>query len=115
MAQVKAWLSAAEAAQRLGVKPATLYAYVSRGVLSRRRSPTGRSLFDPVEVDGLAGRGRARTAPAGPELVIRSRITALGVDRPFYRGRDALELAGRAPFEAVAEWLWTGRPSDIGR
>ena len=42
-------LTAAEAAQRLGVKPATLYAYVSRGVLSRARAADGRgSLFYPV-------------------------------------------------------------------
>ena len=28
------WIGAAEAAGRLGVKPATLYSYVSRGVLA---------------------------------------------------------------------------------
>jgi citrate synthase len=113
MAQVRAWLTAAEAAQRLAVKPATLYAYVSRGILSRRRSPTGRSLFDPVEVERLVTRGRPRETPAAAELVIQSRITALGEDRPFYRGRDAIELAGRAPFEAVAQWLWTGDPTTV--
>ena len=32
------WISAAEAARRLGVKQATLYSYVSRGVLTRRRA-----------------------------------------------------------------------------
>ena len=32
------FLTAAEAARRLGVKPATLYAYVSRGVLSRGKA-----------------------------------------------------------------------------
>ena len=40
-------LTAAEAASRLGVKPATLYAYVSRGTLRRQRAADGRtSLFD---------------------------------------------------------------------
>ena len=34
-----------QAAERLGVKLATLYAYVSRGVLSPRRAQDGRSLF----------------------------------------------------------------------
>jgi citrate synthase len=105
-------MSAAEAADRLGVKMATLYAYVSRGVLSRRRSGTGQSLFDAGEVERLARRGRPRRAavPADPhnDVVIESRITALGTDRPYYRGRDALDLAGAASFEAVAEWLWTG-------
>ncbi len=36
------WLSAAEAARRLGVKRETLYAYVSRGVLRRRHGDDGR-------------------------------------------------------------------------
>ncbi|HKO85930.1 MAG TPA: helix-turn-helix domain-containing protein, partial [Actinomycetota bacterium] len=54
-------LSTAEAAERLGVKPATLYAYVSRGLLGRERSPDGRtSTFDPVEIDRLARPGPAR-------------------------------------------------------
>ncbi|HEY7488932.1 MAG TPA: citrate/2-methylcitrate synthase [Streptosporangiaceae bacterium] len=112
--QVKDWIDAAEAARRLGVKPATLYAYVSRGVLRRRRADDGRrSLFDPAEVAELAGRGRPRRPPGQSELVIESAITALGPDRPYYRGRDALDLAhtyGGAPdgFERVAGWLWTG-------
>jgi citrate synthase len=106
--QVTGWWTATEAAQALGVKPATLYAYVSRGVLTRRRSGTGQSLFDPAEIDRLARRGRPRRRPGAGEVVIESRITALGEDRPFYRGRDALELAASASFESVAEWLWTG-------
>ncbi|MCO5970446.1 helix-turn-helix domain-containing protein, partial [Actinoallomurus soli] len=103
------WMDAAQAAARLGVKPATLYAYVSRGVLRRRRSPDGRrSLFDPAEVEELARRGRPRRPPGASELVIESRVTALSDDRPYYRGRDALGLAASRDFEAVAEWLWTG-------
>ncbi|HEY6596748.1 MAG TPA: citrate/2-methylcitrate synthase [Asanoa sp.] len=107
------WLSAAEAAARLGVKPATLYAYVSRGVLSRRRSPAGRSVFDAADVELLARRGRPRRPVGVSEVVIESAITALGADRPFYRGRDALELAAWARFEAVAQWLWTGDPAAL--
>jgi citrate synthase len=106
----RGWLTVGEAAQRLGVKPATLYAYVSRGTLSRRRSPTGQSLYDPAEVERLARRGRPRRAAGASEWVIESRITYLGEDRPYYRGRDALALAETQPFEAVAEWLWTADP-----
>src|SRR5882757_7101791 len=52
-----------EAARRLGVKPETLYAYVSRGQLHSRRADGGRgSTFDPAEVAALARRGRP--APA---------------------------------------------------
>ena len=32
------WIGATEAAQRLGIKPASLYSYVSRGVLTPRRA-----------------------------------------------------------------------------
>jgi citrate synthase len=54
---VTEWIGAAEAAQRLGIKPASLYSYVSRGVLTPRRGSDGRaSLFDATEIAGL-GRG----------------------------------------------------------
>ncbi|MBB6548277.1 citrate synthase [Nonomuraea rubra] len=104
------WIDAATAAERLGVKPATLYAYVSRGVLRRRHGEDGRrSLFSAEEIERLARRGRPRSQP--PELVIESAVTALGVDRPYYRGIDVPALAGTAAFETVAEWLWTGDPA----
>ncbi|MFG1706736.1 citrate synthase [Nonomuraea sp. M3C6] len=104
------WIDAATASERLGVKPATLYAYVSRGVLQRRHSDDGRrSLFSAEEIERLARRGRPRSQP--PELVIESSITALGVDRPYYRGIDVLELARASDFETVAAWLWTGDPA----
>lgn len=103
------WIDATSAADRLGVKPATLYAYVSRGVLHRRYDPARRrSMFDPAEVEELARRGRPRRKPAPTEIAIESRITTLGRDRPYYRGRDALELAAGHRFEEVAEWLWHG-------
>jgi citrate synthase len=107
-------LTTAEAAARLGVKPATLYAYVSRGLLGRERAPDGRtSAFDPAEVDRLARPGRARLGrrPAG-ELVVRSGLTAIDRGRPWYRGLAVPELAGTRSFEEVAEWLWTGRFPD---
>ncbi|GAA1741216.1 citrate synthase [Nonomuraea bangladeshensis] len=106
------WIDAATAAERLGVKPATLYAYVSRGVLQRRHADDGRrSLFSAEEIERLARRGRPRSQP--PELVIESAVTALGVDRPYYRGADALELARRHPFETVATWLWTATSAPL--
>ncbi|WP_433336801.1 citrate synthase [Spirillospora sp. CA-294931] len=117
------WIDAAAAAERLGVKSATLYAYVSRGVLRRRRAPDGRrSLFDAAQVEELARKGKPRRPPGPGDLAIESAITALGPDRPYYRGRDALELAVAHSFEEVAGWLWTGeldagegwRPSEEG-
>jgi citrate synthase len=107
------WIDAASAAERLGVKTATLYAYVSRGVLRRRHTPDGRrSLFDPAEIEELARRGRPRRPPGRHEMVIESQLTVLGEDRPYYRGRDALRLAQAHDFEDVAHWLWTGGRRD---
>ena len=102
-------MPAADAAKRLGVKQATLYAYVSRGVLSRRRVPDGRgSLFDPDEVERLALRGRPRRAAGAADIVVESQITEITADRLFYRGRDVVDLARTRTFEDVAELLWTG-------
>jgi citrate synthase len=113
-------LTSGEAAVRLGVKPATLYAYVSRGLLDRERSPDGRtSTFDPAEVERLARPGRARRGrrPA-TELVVRSALTAIDRGRPWYRGLAVTDLAATRTFEEVAEWLWTGRfpdpPATVG-
>jgi citrate synthase len=103
------FLTAAEAARRLGVKPATLYAYVSRGALSRGKAADGRgSLFDPGEIERLARRGRPRRPPGAADITIESAITEITADRLWYRGMDALRLAVSHTFEDVAELLWTG-------
>ncbi|MFI5687486.1 citrate/2-methylcitrate synthase [Streptomyces sp. NPDC051636] len=106
-------LSTKETAELLGVKPETVYAYVSRGQLSSRREPGGRgSTFDAKEVTALARRNRREGGGgpgAGGELSVRTRITLIDKDRYFYRGVDATELAARHSYEEVAEWLWTGR------
>ncbi len=104
------WLGSTEAARRLGVKPETVYAYVSRGLLHRERSGDGRrSWYDEAEIERLARRGRqpARREPAG--LAIRTAITSIQGDRLRYRGLEATELATGRRFEEVASWLWSGR------
>jgi citrate synthase len=104
-----AWITAEAAAERLGIKRASLYAYVSRGVLVRRRAPGGRgSLFDAAEIEKLARRGRPRRAPGGAELVIESALTEISGDRLRYRGREVTALAVTRGFEDVASLLWTG-------
>ncbi|MER5774076.1 citrate synthase family protein [Streptomyces sp. NPDC002039] len=102
-----------EAARLLGVKPATVYAYVSRGQLGSRRDPVGRgSSFDAAEVEALARRSRREAAgPTGShagELSVRTSLTLIEPDRYYFRGVDAVELASRYRYEEVAEWLWTG-------
>jgi citrate synthase len=105
------WIGAAEAAQRLGIKQASLYSYVSRGVLTPRRDGRA-SLFDAAEIAGLARRGRPRRAPGAAELVIESELTEISGDRLRYRGHDAIALATRRSFEDVAGLLWTGSLAD---
>jgi citrate synthase len=104
-------LTTAEAAERLGVKPATLYAYVSRGLLTRERAPDGRSsTFDPAEIDRLARPGRPRRGrrPA-TDLVLPSAVTTIAKGIPWYRGLPVPDLAGSRSFEEVATWLWNGQ------
>ncbi len=103
------FLTAAEAASRLGVKPATLYAYVSRGLLGRDKAADGRgSLFDPGEVEQLARRGRPRRPAGVADITVESAITQIAAGRLRYRGLDAAGLAASRSFEDVAELLWTG-------
>jgi citrate synthase len=103
------FLTAAEAARRLGVKPATLYAYVSRGVLSRVRAPDGRaSLFGAEEVERLARRGRPRRPAGVADITVESAITEITGDSLRFRGLDVTRLAVSRTFEEVAELLWTG-------
>jgi len=106
---VTEWIGAADAARRLGIKPASLYSYVSRGVLARRTAPDGRtSQFDAAEVDRLARKGRPRRPAGKSGLIIGSALTEIRDGELRYRGLDAVRLAARRSFEDVAELLWTG-------
>jgi citrate synthase len=106
-------LSTKEAAELLGVKPETVYAYVSRGHLSSRRAPGGRgSTFDAKEVEALARHNSGETpgtSGPGTELSVRTRLTLIEADRYYFRGVDATRLATGHSYEEVAEWLWTGQ------
>jgi citrate synthase len=106
------WLSSEAAAIRLGVKPATLYAYVSRGIVRSERLPgTRRSRFSRRDVERLAGKRRGGGGRAGGlEVVIETDLTLLDpAGRLYYRGWDVAEaVAGGASFEEVTTWLWEG-------
>lgn len=110
--------TASETAARLGVKPETLYAYVSRALLARERTAEG-SAFDPVEVERFAaGRRRSPDRPAvvlrdgrpsgGPLMTIDTDVAMIEDDELYYRGRSAIGLARTTDFETVCRWLWTG-------
>ena len=122
-------LTAGQAAELLGVKPATLYAYVSRGLLPREKGAGGSS-FDPRDVARLARSGRARrdamlgdseetlrrrrVASAGEttEPLFVTELTLLDGGHLYYRGLDAVELSRTRSFEEVAGWLWSGEWPD---
>jgi len=105
-------LETEEAARRLGVKPSTLYAYVSRGLVSSHPAPSGsgrrRSLFDVDEVERLARRSRGGRSVETRLATITTGITQLTDDGPVYRGRRAVDLATTWSFEEVARLLWRG-------
>ncbi|AZG46474.1 citrate synthase [Gordonia insulae] len=100
------YLRTDQVARLLGVKVATVYAYVSRGrMTSVRIDGVDGSVFAVDEVEAIVA-GRPRRAPAGVVERIHTRLTLLHDDRLFFRGRDAVDLAGRSSFEEVANLLW---------
>lgn len=110
------WIGTAEAARRLGIKEASLYSYVSRGVLSRRKAAGSRSsMFNAAEVESLARRGRPRGGSGPKELVIETALTEIIDDTLWFRGINAMDLAGHADLEDVAALLWTGSLPEPGQ
>lgn len=110
------WIPRNEVIDRLGVKPQTLYAYVSRGRIAARPDPEDprRSLYAAEDVvrllDRSAKNGRPAAVPGAvrSEAVIETSISTVADGRLFYRGRDAAELAEEANLEQVARRLWGG-------
>lgn len=129
MQEPTAWLSTRQVSDLLGVKPETVYAYVSRGLLHSRREPGGRgSWFDPREVEQVAEHTRQAASAAASasgggrsaQPVIATELTLLSAGALYYRGLDAARLAREAvAFERVAGLLWSGelveQPFEAGR
>ncbi|MEO1334989.1 MAG: citrate synthase, partial [Myxococcota bacterium] len=109
-------LSSAEACARLGIKPATLYTYVSRGLIRSVEGERSRErLYLAEDVERVATKAAARrghsAVAAGAlrfgEPVLDTAITDVGPTHLRYRGTDATELArSGASFERVASLLW---------
>jgi citrate synthase len=112
------WISAGDAAALLDVKAATLYAYVSRGLVRSQAAPGGRGRrYSRGDLERLRARSRARRGHAAVaegallfgEPVLDTRVSSIGAAGPLYRGRSAIELAeADVPPERVAELLFTG-------
>ena len=112
------WIDAREASKTLGVSRATLYAYVSRGLIrsTRGRADTRERRYAAEDVERLRARAEERRDPSKvAERVLRwgvpvleSSITLIADGRLYYRGRDVAELARRGTVEQVASLIWTG-------
>jgi citrate synthase len=112
------WMSAAAAAERLGVTRATLYAYVSRGQIRSQATPgTPRERgYSREDVERLRDRADARRDPeraAARALqwgvpVLESAITLIDGSRFYYRGHDAVELSRTRSVSEVAALIWEG-------
>jgi citrate synthase len=119
------WIGAGEALRRLGVRPQTLYAYVSRGRVRAEPDPAEprRSRYRTSDIAALSqrkARGRKAAAVAADaiswgEPVLASAITTVADGRLYYRGRDAVLLAETETFEGVARLLRGGRGSPAPR
>lgn len=93
-------------AKLLGIKPETVYAYVSRGLLPRVTIPGRRgSWFRSDQVEALQ-RTASRPVHAGLAERIRTRITLLADDAQYYRGLDVRELADTRSFPEICALLW---------
>jgi len=112
------YLTAPEAAAELGITTATLYAYVSRGLIhseAARDDPRARR-YRAEDVERLKARKESRQRPeAAAESalhlgmpVLESGITLIEDGHLYYRGHDAIQLAAEATVEQVAALLWTG-------
>lgn len=106
---MESMLTTAQAARRLGVKPETIYAYVSRGLLTSTKVNRV-SMFAVDEVEALADRSRGGVTGATER--IRTKLTLLEHDELYYRGRNVASLTAY-PLEAVANFLWTGELTPI--
>lgn len=110
-------MTSAEAAACLGVKRATLYSYVTRGLVRTVDGPGRGKRYLATDIWALkrraaAAKGHAAAASIALDWgapVLSTAISAVDRDGPSYRGRSAWSLAERdTPFEVVARGLWTG-------
>src|SRR5215208_3011705 len=112
------YLSAGRAAEELGISLATLYAYVSRGMVrSEAVEGKGRARrYRAEDVRRLKERKERRRDPDGVvedalhwgTPLLESGITMIDCGRLYYRGRDVVDLAEERSIEEVAAMIWTG-------
>jgi citrate synthase len=112
------WLDASAAAAKLGVTRATLYAYVSRGLLRSQPLPgsTRARGYAREDVERLGRRAEARRDPTQAAVhalefgipVLESAITFIDGRSLYYRGHDVVTLARTRSVADVASLIWAG-------
>src|SRR5580704_17543437 len=107
------YLSAREASAELAISPATLYAYVSRGLIRSEPSPDSRShRYRAEDIRGLKERRLPSVEPRGfksfdPDLpVMDSAISTITEEGAIYRGVNCVDLAETDTLEHAATLLW---------
>src|SRR5215813_8585864 len=108
-------LSAQQAAERLGIKLETLYAYVSRGRLQSVAVEGSRERhYRSEDIEAFrAVRGGGKPTPTAANAlmpVIDSAICLIEDGRLYYRGHDAIRLSDSATLEEVGDLLWGEAP-----
>jgi citrate synthase len=111
------YLSAREAATELAVSPATLYAYVSRGLIRSEPGENPRSRrYRAEDVRGLKNRRAPLAETQGLKSadlpVMDSAVSTITEEGPIYRGVRAVTLAETATFEQCASLLWDSKSAD---
>lgn len=114
----ESYFTAQEASDLLGVSPATLYAYVSRGLIrSESIGEDSRSRrYHAEDVQQLKKRKELRRNPTKAveqalhwgAPVLDSAITLIDDGQLYYRGVSALDLARTRTVEEVAALIWLG-------
>ena len=112
------WLEASSAATKLGVTRATLYAYVSRGLIRSLPMPGSSRMhgYAREDVERLVQRSEARRDPTQAAAhalewgipVLESAITFIDGQSLYYRGHDVVALARSRSVGDVASLIWTG-------
>jgi citrate synthase len=107
------YLSAREASAELAISPATLYAYVSRGLIRSEPSSDSRShRYRAEDVRNLKERRTPSPEPRGLRSfdadlpVMDSAIATITEAGPIYRGVNCVDLADTETLEHAATLLW---------
>ena len=118
-------MTAQEAADELGVKIGTIYAYVSRGLIRSQSSAKGQRnrLYSREDVNRLLIRRQMRLSidPANDDIlhfaapVLESGISLIEDGRLYYCGIPIEEVTAMLSAEQLAALVWTGDAANADR